>query len=180
MSCTFDWTIVELERFTKDGIVYIVHYTLIARSGDYVASSYGSVKLEPPAPGNLIPYDQLTADVVVGWVKGHLGPEKVEAMESALSLQLLEQHSPSTAVGLPWNLQQHVAEEEAPLVEPEVIAEPVVDELNTHDEEEEEESYYSGETVLIRARNELGQYIADDGTTEGHNEAWIEVPIEDA
>jgi hypothetical protein len=34
--------------------------------------------------------------------------------------------------------------------------------------------------VLIRTRNEWGEYIADDPETEDVNEAWIEVPLEDA
>jgi hypothetical protein len=35
----------------------------------------------------------------------------------------------------------------------------------------------STDTVLIRARDDLGQYIADDPNTP-ENEAWIEVPID--
>jgi hypothetical protein len=34
--------------------------------------------------------------------------------------------------------------------------------------------------VLIRARNELGQYVGDDPETEDVNEAWTEVPVTDA
>jgi hypothetical protein len=34
--------------------------------------------------------------------------------------------------------------------------------------------------VLIRTRNELGQYVGDDPETEDVNEAWVEVPVEDA
>jgi hypothetical protein len=32
------------------------------------------------------------------------------------------------------------------------------------------------ETVLIRARNDLGQFVEDDPSTPDINEAWVEVP----
>jgi hypothetical protein len=36
------------------------------------------------------------------------------------------------------------------------------------------------DTVLIRARDEMGRYIGDDPETPDVNEAWVEVPLEDA
>lgn len=36
----------------------------------------------------------------------------------------------------------------------------------------------SVETVLIRARNDLGQYAGDDPSTPDINEAWTEVPLQ--
>lgn len=36
------------------------------------------------------------------------------------------------------------------------------------------------QTVLIRARDELGQYVADDPSTPGVDEAWTEVPLDEA
>lgn len=36
------------------------------------------------------------------------------------------------------------------------------------------------DTVLIRARNDLGQYVGDDPVTPEANEAWVEVPLENA
>ena len=37
-----------------------------------------------------------------------------------------------------------------------------------------------GDTVLLRARNASGQFVGDDPETEDVNEAWVEVPLEDA
>ena len=36
------------------------------------------------------------------------------------------------------------------------------------------------ETVLIRARDDWGRYVGDDPETEDVNEAYVEVPLEDA
>jgi hypothetical protein len=201
MATQFTWTIVDLERYTKDGVVYNAHYTVNADDGCYQASVYGSIGLTPPSTDNLIPFDQLTEELVIDWVKRHFGSDKVSEIEGNLQARIDEQHQPATAAGLPW---QFGNPEPAPVqddvitpesldpgdveevsdspVEPLIVDAPAdtVVETEVLSEEEEEDLGYSGETVLIRARNELGQYIADDGTTEGHNEAWIEVPIEEA
>jgi hypothetical protein len=51
----------------------------------------------------LIPFADLTEELVVGWVKEALGgQEKVDEIEAALQAQLNEQHAPTTAPGLPW------------------------------------------------------------------------------
>ena len=42
---------------------------------------------------------------MVSWVKDRLGIDKVSAIENNIELQLDEQHTPSTAEGLPWALQ---------------------------------------------------------------------------
>lgn len=101
MSTVFSWDIANLERETSDGYVFTAHYTIDANDGTYSAGAYGSIGLERPE--SLIPYSNLTKELVVGWVKDKLGTEKVEAIEAALQSQLNEQHAPSKASGIPWN-----------------------------------------------------------------------------
>lgn len=91
-----------MERHTADGIVFTVHYTVGANDGTYSAGAYGSVGLEAPQ-GNVIPYSELTPEMVIGWVKNRLGgAEKIAEIEAALQAQLDEQHQPTKAAGLPW------------------------------------------------------------------------------
>jgi hypothetical protein len=99
----FDWAIAQLERHTADGVVYTAHWTLNANDGTDTASAYGSVGLEPPEEESMIPYADLTPEVVIGWVKDRIGEEQVESMESALQAQIDEQRAPSRASGVPWN-----------------------------------------------------------------------------
>ena len=101
MSTTFSWRVANMERETADGFVFTVHYTVNAEDGTYSAGAYGSLGLE--RPDNLIPFDQLTEDVVVGWVKNKFGEEKVTEIEAALQEQLDQKHSPTKAAGLPWS-----------------------------------------------------------------------------
>jgi hypothetical protein len=102
METVFTWRVANLERETSDGYVYTAHYTIDANDGTYSAGAYGSLGLERPEEDEMIPFAQLTEEIVVGWVKEKLTEEKVEEVEAALQAQLDEQHSPSRAAGLPW------------------------------------------------------------------------------
>lgn len=101
MTTNFEWKIANLERETADGFVYTAHYTVNAEDGTYSAGAYGSIGLERPE--SLVPFDDLTEDMVVGWVKDKLGDEKVAEVEVALQAQLDEKHAPTKAAGMPWS-----------------------------------------------------------------------------
>jgi hypothetical protein len=99
---TFEWGVAQMERHTADGIVFTVHYTVAANDGTYSSSAYGSIGLEQPE-GDVIPYADLTPEVVIGWVQDKLGgDEKIAEIEAALQAQIDEQRSPSKAAGVPW------------------------------------------------------------------------------
>lgn len=102
MATTITWNIAQLERNTADGVVFTVHYTVDAEDGTYRAGAYGSIGLEQPDPEVLIPYADLTPEVVIQWTKDKLGEEAVANVESALQTQIDEQHAPTKATGLPW------------------------------------------------------------------------------
>jgi hypothetical protein len=101
MVTNYSWKIANLERETADGFVFTVHYTVSAEDDTYSAGAYGSLGLE--RPDNLIPFDQLTEEIVVSWVKEKFGAEKVAEIEAALQAQLDEKHAPSKASGVPWS-----------------------------------------------------------------------------
>lgn len=101
MDTTYTWAIANLERETADGFVFTAHYTVNAADDTYSSGAYGSIGFQ--RPDNLIPFADLTEEVVVGWVKEALGgDEKVAEIEAALQAQLDEQHAPTKAAGLPW------------------------------------------------------------------------------
>lgn len=94
------WNIANLERETADGFVYTAHYTIDANDGTYSAGAYGSIGFERPE--NLIPYSDLTKELVVSWVQEALGSDKVAEIEAALQAQISEQRNPTKAAGVPW------------------------------------------------------------------------------
>ena len=103
----FTWAIAQMERKTADGVVFTVHYTINANDGTYSSGAYGSVGLEQPED-NIIPFADLTPDLVISWTKNELAKglgneNKVAEIEAALQKQIDEQHAPTTAQGLPWS-----------------------------------------------------------------------------
>ncbi len=98
---TYTWNINQLERETADGLVIVAHYTIDAKDDTYSAGAYGSIGFERPE-GDMIPFADLTPEIVIGWVKDKLGEEKVAEIEAALQAQLDQQRHPTVAQGLPW------------------------------------------------------------------------------
>ena len=101
---TTTWTIAQLDRELADGYVNTVHYRVDATDGTYSSGAYGSVGLEKP--DTLVPYKDLTSDVVVGWVKAKLIAENSDAVtkiESALAANIAEQKTPTVGSGIPWS-----------------------------------------------------------------------------
>jgi hypothetical protein len=99
---TFEWGVAQMERHTADGIIFTVHYTVAASDGTYSSSAYGSIGLEQPE-GDVIPFADLTPELVIGWVQAKLGgEEKVAEIQSALQAQIDQQRTPTTAQGVPW------------------------------------------------------------------------------
>ena len=99
---TFTWTINQLERETADGFVFTAHYSVNAADDTYSSGAYGSIGFE--RPDTLIPFSDLTEEIVIGWVKEKIGgDEKVQEIQAALQAQLDEQRTPTKASGLPWS-----------------------------------------------------------------------------
>ena len=98
MTTTYTWAIANLERHMADEIVFTAHWTLAATDGTYTSTAYGSIGLEQPE-GDIIPYADLTPEIVIGWVQDKLD---VPPIEAALQAQLDEQAAPTKAAGVPW------------------------------------------------------------------------------
>ena len=106
---TFTWSINTLERELSDGYVFVAHYsvnavssTLDPEGNPYSQGAYGSVGLERPE-GDLIPFDELTQEEVIGWVIQKLGgTDKKAEIEAALQARLDEVMSPTKINGVPW------------------------------------------------------------------------------
>ncbi len=110
---TTNWKIEEMERQLADGGVIVAHYRVFASEGDETVSAYGSQALVPdPQSPDFVPYDDLTEDVVVNWVKEALTDVKVAQIEGQLAQVLDGKINPTTAVGKPWNTAEPEPEPE--------------------------------------------------------------------
>lgn len=92
------WAIVNLKSIETDGFVFEAEFSVTATGGGRPFSTGTSITFE--RPDNLIPYGQLTEDLVVGWVKEELGPEAVKAWEEKASEGAV---TPIVIEGFPWN-----------------------------------------------------------------------------
>ncbi len=108
---TYTWDVNQLQRRPADGIVLVVDFTVYASDGTYSANQYFQAGLAVPAEGDtVIPYADLTADVIIGWVKSALdtseeeedGRNRVAEIEAMLQARIDEQRTPPLASGLPW------------------------------------------------------------------------------
>jgi hypothetical protein len=99
MAIAYNWNIVQTDYKVSDKFIVTVHYNVTATDGDYSANTYGTVGYTEEAGKSYIPYDQLTQDEVVAWVKDSLGQETVE---SSLASQINALKNPVQESGLPW------------------------------------------------------------------------------
>lgn len=100
----FVWSVNTLERHTATGIVYNALFSVKAVDDAYSVSADGNVILEAPAEGaTVIPYAELTEEIVIGWIKAGLGGDsKINEIHQSLQMQLNEQRQPTKASGKPW------------------------------------------------------------------------------
>jgi hypothetical protein len=91
-----DVSINTLERNTADDVVITAHWNAAITDGNFNASAYGSQSFtrDEESP-ELIPFADLTEDVVIGWLE--LG-----SLEDSLLAQIEEKKAPTTAQSVPW------------------------------------------------------------------------------
>ena len=99
----YTWTIKNLERNSADNAVIIAHWHCKAVDGEYTASSFGAVGFEadPEAEG-FIPFNDLTEETVLGWVKASIGQEEIQAIEANLAEHIEKAKAPAVLNGKPW------------------------------------------------------------------------------
>lgn len=102
MATTIIWDIATLEHQLSDGMVTIVHYTVLAEDQGKTSSAYGSLGLDPADPNDFIAYDDLTKAEVIDWVKNKLGTERVTNIETGLENQIEQELNPTSGSGVPW------------------------------------------------------------------------------
>jgi len=93
-----NWTITQLERLTTNGFVTAAHWNATAINENYSHNIYGACSL--PDGELIIPYNELTQDIVLNWVWSN-GVNKDE-IEANLANQIELQKNPVSATGLPW------------------------------------------------------------------------------
>lgn len=84
-----DWRIDQMEC-NQAGLVTRVYWRAVGKDGDLVATVANAFDV-PVGFADTTPYDQLTIEQVLGWVKDDLGTEGVQGVEDTLASDLAEQ-----------------------------------------------------------------------------------------
>lgn len=100
-----NWTISSLDHTLPECCVTVAHWRVSKTDGAATGSCYGTISF-PHKDHNdptFIPYEDLTEEIVIGWVKDEMGANQVAAYEAAVQGQIDAQVNPSTASGTPWS-----------------------------------------------------------------------------
>jgi len=90
-------TINQLNREADTGVITTIHWSASKTSGDFTASSYGTVGLT--AGETIIPFADVTEANVLAWLASALD---MEATEAGLDTQLAALAAPAVLNGMPW------------------------------------------------------------------------------
>ncbi len=105
MDFNINWRVTDLTRDLLDGFVMKVSYIaeIVHKESDGVTYSCARTsELNLERPETLIPYDELSNDIVIGWLKDQLGLETCKFIEDSLIAEFNEQRTPTLGYGFPW------------------------------------------------------------------------------
>ena len=101
---TKTWQVNTLQRELADGYVNKVIFRVNGEDGTYSFRATGEVDL--PKPDTLVPYADLTEEVVLGWVKAKLDADNagtVAKIEETVENGVNTQKTPTHGTGKPWS-----------------------------------------------------------------------------
>ena len=100
MANTYKFQINAVDCHTvQDGlekVVYNVHWSYIGTSdGDESASVIGVESVEAPSAESFTAFENLTEEVVIGWIEAKMGEERIASMQTSLDAQIQEKVAPT-------------------------------------------------------------------------------------
>mgnify|MGYP001057527911 FL=1 len=100
------WKVLNMEHKTSDGFVIEVTSTYEKEDGPGYASEIFLNEFEEVVGPEFIPYEDLTEEIVLGWVKEALGADKVAEVELTVNqlaaTKKQEIENPTVESGTPW------------------------------------------------------------------------------
>lgn len=101
------WTINPLECYptSPEGpdYVFTAHWQLHAQTGSYSAQSIGTQAVTGSPSGSFIPFENLTLEIVQGWVEEAMGEERVNQIKESLAQTIENQiNPPVVTLPSPW------------------------------------------------------------------------------
>ena len=104
---THTWKIYNLKRTIADGVVTTITYGCESQLENASSRKIGDLTVTGSVEeANFIPYEELTPEVVLGWVINSVDTASIETLNSASIAQQIEAQAAITEVqGVPWDNQ---------------------------------------------------------------------------
>ena len=106
----FSWVVTTLLTQTienEQNYVVNAYYDVTGVDGIYTASLSNVAQFSTASVSPFIPYEDLTNDIVIGWIKSGLGVDGVSNIEACIQGQIDSQINPPVTpenTPLPWTL----------------------------------------------------------------------------
>jgi hypothetical protein len=104
----YTWNVTALYTETIDGeqnYVVIANYEVVGVDGTYSASLSNIARFNTASVTPFVPYEDLTNDIVIGWIQSELGVDGVSNLEACIQGQIDSQINPPSTpqnTPLPW------------------------------------------------------------------------------
>ena len=107
MATTYTWTIDRMYTLQTPDPNYVVNvlWTLTGVDGQYTASIGGNTMFDSNQSSTFIPYQDLTPEIVIGWVQNNLGEQGIANYEANVQGQINSMITPPVSpenTPLPW------------------------------------------------------------------------------
>ncbi len=106
MSNTFSWSFPQLDiAYNVDGfanVVQAVHWVYVGTNGTVYEQIVGCTPLPPPK-GAFVEFNDLTPEIVTGWVTTTLGSDEVSKMQGDIDERIVAKANPASGnLPPPW------------------------------------------------------------------------------
>jgi hypothetical protein len=99
----YTWQITQMKRNPSNGCVLAVEYDIIGTDGEYTAKTSCGTLLEVPESDDLlIPFENLTEELVLEWIQERLGEGSIANLKQEIINEIELQKNPEELTGLPW------------------------------------------------------------------------------
>lgn len=102
------WNIIQMKRKPSNGLVFEVTYVMNFKLENKEDRHIGMITLEgDPQSEGFIPYEELTKEIVLGWIQSEVGEEEIQRIQTDVERRLQEridrENNPEFLQGIPWS-----------------------------------------------------------------------------
>tara|TARA_Y100000114_G_C11560616_1_gene231624 strand:+ start:219 stop:533 length:315 start_codon:yes stop_codon:yes gene_type:complete len=99
----YTWKVLRCRRVASTGMIYAVTFKLYGRKGNLKTSLQDYIKFKKS--DNPIPFENLTEDDIITWIKNKIGSTKEQKYYDILEQEIERQEAALVTVGNPWDSQ---------------------------------------------------------------------------